>query len=265
MIANVVIEYCVVTKRLDLLFGEIFTAFVGAEQSHTFVDLLEPFVLADQLTYISPLVMSTFVEFCRMSNDLSRVERCLVHLDVKVMDFDSVLKLLRNNKMFVALLHVYTSGLDDFVTPLQIVYEEIFDAADSCDDVHEFARVRQEGKGAVLGYNKRREAKSKRSRFEVAGGLAALYIERCFKDERFPSGGELSLPSGDGSVAPQILNLLLAPEYVVSRTQTTGRERKNPAASSTRTCVSYLCLILWRASPSCPISLLRRRITGCGI
>ena len=55
----------------------------------------QPFVLSDQLTYISPLVMSTFVEFCKISNDLGRVERCLVHLDVKVMDFDSVLKLLR--------------------------------------------------------------------------------------------------------------------------------------------------------------------------
>ena len=32
MIANVVIEYTVVTKRLDLLFGDVFTAFVGAEQ-----------------------------------------------------------------------------------------------------------------------------------------------------------------------------------------------------------------------------------------
>ena len=98
--------------------------------SHTFVDLLEPFVLSDQLTYISPLVMSTFVEFCKMSNDLSRVERCLVHLDVKVMDFDSVLRLLRKNGMYCALLHVYTSGLDDFVTPLQMLFEEVFDRAD---------------------------------------------------------------------------------------------------------------------------------------
>eukprot|EP00520_Triparma_pacifica_P000356 CAMPEP_0118635700 /NCGR_PEP_ID=MMETSP0785-20121206/2214_1 /TAXON_ID=91992 /ORGANISM="Bolidomonas pacifica, Strain CCMP 1866" /LENGTH=1039 /DNA_ID=CAMNT_0006526747 /DNA_START=209 /DNA_END=3325 /DNA_ORIENTATION=+ len=224
MIANVVIEYCVVTRRLDLLFGSIFTAFVGAGQSHTFVDLLEPFVLSDQLTYISPLVMSTFVEFCKISNDLGRVERCLVHLDVKVMDFDSVLKLLRNNKMFSALFHVYTSGLDDFVTPLQILYEEIFDTADSSEDIHRFANGRQNGGDALVYGKGGSSSRSKRDPFESAGGLGALYIERCFKDERFPRGGELSLPDGNSSVISQILNLLLAPSYIVSKNPNNRRE-----------------------------------------
>jgi hypothetical protein len=201
MIANVVIEYCIVTKRLDLLFGEIFAAFVGAEQSHTFVDLLEPFVLADQLTYISPLVMSTFVEFCKMSNDLSRVERCLVHLDVKVMDFDSVLKLLRNNKMFVALLHVYTSGLDDFVAPLQIIYEEIFDAADADPDVHGFASARvsvPRVPSLPIGLPPKPVPLSP---FSAAGGLAAVYVSRCFEGLRFPRGGEIPDVPPDGGGA----------------------------------------------------------------
>ena len=44
MIAGVVIEFCAVTKRLDLLYGPVFSAFLDAGQAHTFVDLLEPFV-----------------------------------------------------------------------------------------------------------------------------------------------------------------------------------------------------------------------------
>lgn len=65
-------------------------------------------------------------------------------MDVKILDFDSVLKLLRKNKLYTALLHIYTSGLNDFVTPLQMLYEDIFDSATKCEDVGAFERRRRE-------------------------------------------------------------------------------------------------------------------------
>ena len=72
MLASVVIEFCVVTQRLDVLYNDIFSKFVDKRQAHTFVDLLEPFVVTDQLKYISPVVMSEFVDYCKLAGDLRR-------------------------------------------------------------------------------------------------------------------------------------------------------------------------------------------------
>ena len=49
MIAGVCIEFCVVTGRLDLLFGEIFNTFVAANQARTLLDLLEPYILREKV------------------------------------------------------------------------------------------------------------------------------------------------------------------------------------------------------------------------
>ena len=45
MLAGVCVEFCVVTKRLDLLFGPIFRRFHNAGYLHVFLDVLEPYIL----------------------------------------------------------------------------------------------------------------------------------------------------------------------------------------------------------------------------
>jgi hypothetical protein len=49
MIAGVCIEFCVVTGRLDLLFGTVFNQFVAANQARTILDLLEPYILREKV------------------------------------------------------------------------------------------------------------------------------------------------------------------------------------------------------------------------
>merc|ERR1719223_301565 len=75
--------------------------------------------------------MMHFVEHCRANNGIATVERCLLHMDVTIMDFDTILNLLRANEMYSALFYIYNQGLDDFTTPLEILCESIFDAADT--------------------------------------------------------------------------------------------------------------------------------------
>ena len=52
MLAGVCIEFCVVTRRLDLLFGPIFRRFQNVGYVSVFLDVLEPYVLNDKLAYI---------------------------------------------------------------------------------------------------------------------------------------------------------------------------------------------------------------------
>ena len=57
MLAGVCVDFCIVTKRLDLLYGKIFRKFQEAAQVSIFFDVLEPYILSDKLRYISPAVM----------------------------------------------------------------------------------------------------------------------------------------------------------------------------------------------------------------
>ena len=106
MLAGVCIDFCVVTRRLDLLFGPVFECFKVAQYVSVFFDVLEPYVLNDRLDYIAPEAMTHFIEHCKAMNDLAIVERCLLHMNVAFMDFDTILSLLRSNGMYTALLHV---------------------------------------------------------------------------------------------------------------------------------------------------------------
>lgn len=50
---------------------------------------METYILNDKLKYIAPEAMLLFVAHCKDMNDLSMVERCLLHMDCTLMDFDS--------------------------------------------------------------------------------------------------------------------------------------------------------------------------------
>jgi len=134
MLSGVCLEFCMVTRRLDLLFGPIFRCFYDARYINVFLDIMETYILNDRLKYIAPEAMVLFVSHCKDMKDLSMVERCLLHMDCKLMDFDSILSLLKKNALYTGLFHVYSSGLDDYVSPLEILFDALFEAADSVED-----------------------------------------------------------------------------------------------------------------------------------
>jgi len=196
MLAGVCIEFCVVTRRLDLLFGPIFRRFQSVHYTNVFLDVLEPYVLNDKLHYIAPDAMAQFVEHCKASNDVATVERCLLHMDVTIMDFDSILSLLRKNDMYSALLHVFAHGLNDFITPLEILMEAIFDAADTFD----------------LNTPRRLDGVHQ-NKFEQYGYKAILYLQHCFKGQTFPQGRDLKPEERVETLRPQILTFLQQEQY----------------------------------------------------
>jgi len=206
MLAGVCIEFCVVTRRLDLLFGDIFRTFQSVGYTGIFLDVLEPYVLNDKLHYIAPEAMAQFVEHCKASNDVATVERCLLHMDVTIMDFDSILSLLRRNGMYTALLHVFAHGLNDFLTPLEIILESLFNAAEECDV-----------------YAPRRANGAPRNAFEMLGYKALLYLRYSFEGRTFPQGTPLEPEETVTKLRAEMLRFLFRKEYRPSATVTASR------------------------------------------
>jgi hypothetical protein len=196
MLAGVCIEFCVVSRRLDLLYGEIFDKFQKSGNSSIFFDVLEPYIMNDKLKYVTAEVMAQFVNHCKMNNDLSTFERCLIHLDVSIMDFDSCVALLRKNSMHSALIHVYTAGLDDYITPLQLLFEDMFD---NCELVHTSSMRRTDGAPTNL--------------FHQFGYKSILYIRNCLHGRTFPRGGPLKPDDRLETLRPQLLSFIIQSQY----------------------------------------------------
>jgi len=196
MLAGVCVEYCVTTRRLDLLFGPIFRRFQSVGYTAVFLDVLEPYVLNDRLSYIAPEVMSYFVEHCKSNNGVATVERCLLHMDCTIMDFDSIIALLRNNDMYSAMFFVFNQGLNDYVSPLQMLLERVFDEADA-------------GNALV-----RRSSERKRQNdFDRFGYKAILYLRFCMEGKSFPKEEKILPEEMQASVKPELLTFLTQATY----------------------------------------------------
>lgn len=206
MLAGVCVEFCVVVRRLDLLFGPIFRRFHSVGYTSVFLEVMEPYILNDKLDYIAPEVMAHFIEHCKATNGIATVERCLLHMNVTIMDFDSIISLLRRNEMYSALFHVFTHGLDDFVTPLEIILERIFDAADE-----------------VAMESNRRTDGLPRNNYERLGYKAILYLRHTFKGRSFPQDTALSPDDKLRKIRPQLLQFLQQEFYSPSGNFQSGK------------------------------------------
>ena len=199
MLAGVCVEFCVVTQRLDLLFGQIFRRFQSVGFTSVFLDVLEPYLLNDKLSYIAPEAMTHFVNHCKATNGIATVERCLLHMDVRIMDFDSILSLLKKNSMYSALFYTYNQGLDEFIAPLEFLLDKLFDAADGGNTIR----------------TRRRDGVPQND-FERLGYKALLYIQSCFRGKAFPKETDLSPEERLPSLRAELLVFLLRERYRVS-------------------------------------------------
>ncbi|KAL3802605.1 hypothetical protein HJC23_011929 [Cyclotella cryptica] len=206
MLSGVCLEYCVVMKRLDLLFGPIFRCFYEARYINVFLDVMETYILNDRLRYIAPEAMVLFVAHCKDMKDLSMVERCLLHMDCSLMDFDSILTLLKKNALYTGLIHVYNTGLDDFSSPLEVLFDAIFDSINTSNCIH--GDRRKEG---VLT-----------SKFEQYGYKALLYLKCCFSGKAFPKGNVICPEDRIHTLRSEIFEVLFRQSVVVPQQHAHG-------------------------------------------
>lgn len=196
MLAGVCVEFCVVTRRIDLLFGTIFRRFESVGYASVFLDVMQPYLLSEKLNYIAPEVMAYFIEHCKATNGMSTVERCLLHMDVRIMDFDNILNLLRANEMYSALFYVFNEGLTDYLSPLELLLDRVFDEADK-------------GSAALS----RSRDGTLQTAFERLGYKAILYIVTCFQGKTFPQEKELLPEDRKIKVKRELLSFLTQEDF----------------------------------------------------
>lgn len=119
LIGGVAIDYCVIIERTDILFQDIYLKFVQAGGAGVFLELLEPYILNDKVSYLSPETMKDFVEYYHHQGKVQQVEQCLLHMKIECLDFQQIVVLCRERQLFTALIYIYNKGLNDYCSPLE--------------------------------------------------------------------------------------------------------------------------------------------------
>ena len=182
--ASIAIDFCGKTNRNDLLFGEIFNKFCEIKQEPVFLEMLEPFILADKLTYLEPNVMRKFVDHYKEDELLKHVEHCIIHLNLKSMDIQEIEKVCKENDLFAALICIYQSR-EEYLSPL----------------THFFSLLESEKyQKSILGY------------------LVLIYISRAFLGKSFPTG--ILDPNQSQSIKEKIANFLFLESHQSNKNNT---------------------------------------------
>jgi len=78
-------------SKRDILFGSIYDRFsTDPIAKGTFLECLEPYILNDRLTFITPAVMKDFVSHYEQKGMVQNVEACIVHMDIASLDIHQV-------------------------------------------------------------------------------------------------------------------------------------------------------------------------------
>ena len=59
---------------------------------------------------------------------LRRVEQCIIHMDMSVIDFQQVAKLCRENELYSGLIYIFNAGCNDYVGPAEELLKKLADS-----------------------------------------------------------------------------------------------------------------------------------------
>uniref|UniRef100_A0A5B7BN45 RING-type domain-containing protein n=1 Tax=Davidia involucrata TaxID=16924 RepID=A0A5B7BN45_DAVIN len=176
-VGGVAVEFCVHIKRTDILFDEILSKFVAVQHRDTFLELLEPYILKDMLGSLPPEIMQALVEHYSTKGWLQRVEQCVLHMDISSLDFNQVVRLCQEHRLYGALVYLFNRGLDDFRAPLEELLVVL--------------RNSQRESAAAIGYR------------------MLVYLKYCFSGLAFPPGHGTLPPTRLPSLRIELVQFLL--------------------------------------------------------
>ncbi|NXA52391.1 VPS8 protein, partial [Nothocercus julius] len=122
----VIVDYCLLLQRVDLLFNQIYDKMSeNSVAKGVFLECLEPYILSDKLMGITAQVMKDLLLHFQDKNRLENMEACIVHMDITSLDIQQVVLLCWENHLYDAMIYVYNSGMNDFISPMEKLFKVI--------------------------------------------------------------------------------------------------------------------------------------------
>ncbi|XP_074860319.1 vacuolar protein sorting-associated protein 8 homolog isoform X2 [Carettochelys insculpta] len=122
----VLVDYCLLLQRTDLLFGQMYDKLSeNSVAKGVFLECLEPYILSDKLMGMTAQVMKDLLLHYQDKNLMEDMEACIVHMDITSLDIQQVVLLCWENHLYDAMIYVYNSGMNDFISPMEKLFKVI--------------------------------------------------------------------------------------------------------------------------------------------
>ncbi|GAB7347411.1 hypothetical protein MBLNU459_g4336t1 [Dothideomycetes sp. NU459] len=111
-------DSCLVMDEQSYLFDELYEPFKDAGQELLFLEVLEGYIMDDEVTSLPPPVVKDLVDSFVKKGQVSHLEELLCRLDPRTFDIDQITTLCKNYHLYDALIFVWNEALSDYVTPM---------------------------------------------------------------------------------------------------------------------------------------------------
>ncbi|XP_067297599.1 vacuolar protein sorting-associated protein 8 homolog [Pseudorasbora parva] len=174
-IVPVMVDYCLLLQRTDLLFNQIYPRLVENSVARgVFLESLEPYILSERIGCLTAPVMRDLLSYFQENGMMDSVEGCLVHMDITNLDIQQVVEMCWDNQLYDAMIYVFNSGMNDYISPMEKLFQAI---------------------GPHL-----REGKPLTDEHVVMGNKLLVYISCCLAGRAYPLG---DIPE---DLVPQVKN-----------------------------------------------------------
>uniref|UniRef100_A0A803SWN9 Vacuolar protein sorting-associated protein 8 homolog n=1 Tax=Anolis carolinensis TaxID=28377 RepID=A0A803SWN9_ANOCA len=117
----VIVDYCLLLQRMDLLFSQMYDKMAeNSVAKGVFLECLEPYIISDKLVGMTAQIMKDLLLHFQDKNLMANMEACIVHMDVTSLDIQQVVLMCWENHLYDAMIYVYNSGMNDFITPMEV-------------------------------------------------------------------------------------------------------------------------------------------------
>lgn len=117
-LASACIKACISMEDTDFLFEDVYSWYQDGDVEGVFLESIEPYIVDDEISVISPVVIKDLVGHYTARGLNARIEEMICHLDSRTMDIDQVTTLCKKNYLYDALLYVWNQALNDYTTIL---------------------------------------------------------------------------------------------------------------------------------------------------
>ncbi|XP_058043331.1 vacuolar protein sorting-associated protein 8 homolog isoform X2 [Ahaetulla prasina] len=122
----VIVDYCLLLQRVDILFGQMYDKMSeNSVAKGVFLECLEPYILSDKLVGITAQIMKDLLLHFQDKNLMANMEACIVHMDITSLDIQQVVLMCWENHLYDAMIYVYNSGMNDYITPMEKLFKAI--------------------------------------------------------------------------------------------------------------------------------------------
>uniref|UniRef100_A0A8C8S8U3 RING-type domain-containing protein n=1 Tax=Pelusios castaneus TaxID=367368 RepID=A0A8C8S8U3_9SAUR len=123
-----IVDYCLLLQRTDLLFSQMYDKLSeNSVAKGVFLECLEQYILSDKLMGMTAQVMKDLLLHYQDKNLMENMEACIVHMDITSLDIQQVVLLCWENHLYDAMIYVYNSGMNDFISPMEKTFSLFLD------------------------------------------------------------------------------------------------------------------------------------------